>query len=214
MEKQIEKFLSLIFIGNINVRIEKNDHLITIGDIYTPFELKTYPNFDNKIVEERTTRLVNDTIEISYSYVNEINFMGTLVSNDLALVYKDKTITGGIYLSNGQTAFISAKIDEYGNIEMLDINVFDNIFDMAMFSSYEDDDIGALITYSGVDKKIEALKEKGINSSLSMQIDFNQLLKERHHSGLKNYISLINIFKDIIIRKIEEEMQIEKVKIK
>ena len=142
------------------------------------------------------------------------HFIGTLVSNDLALVYKDKTITGSLYLPDGKTAFVSANIDEFGTIGMLDINIFDNIFDMAMFASYDDDGIGALISYSKIDKQIENLKEKGINPSLNMQIDFNQILKERHHSDLKNYMTLIHIFKDIIIGKIQDAMQSEKVKTK
>lgn len=284
MVKQIKEFLSLIFTGNINTKIDDNGHLIFIDDIYTPFESKTYTDNDYEIIEEGTIKLDrnNSSIEIVYSYVkdfdyeklqavkqqcaedikkyNEIpkdlafptifdiatiigyksdhdfaesklkriqeieknlptkqypyGFIGTFVSNDLALVYRDKTITGGVYLPDGNTAFISAKIDEYGNIGMLDINVFDNVFDMAMFATYEDDGIGALISYSEIDKQIEALKDEGINPSLSMQIDFNQILKEGHHSDLKNYMTLIHIFKDIIIGKIQDAMQSEKVKTK
>ena len=284
MVKQIKEFLSLIFTGNINTKIDDNGHLIFIDDIYTPFESKTYTDNDYEIIEEGTIKLDrnNSSIEIVYSYVKDFDyeklqavkqqcaedikkynefpkdlafptifdiatiigyksdhdfaesklkriqeieknlptkqypygFIGTFVSNDLALVYRDKTITGGVYLPDGNTAFISAKIDEYGNIGMLDINVFDNVFDMAMFATYEDDGIGALISYSEIDKQIEALKDEGINPSLSMQIDFNQILKEGHHSDLKNYMTLIHIFKDIIIGKIQDAMQSEKVKTK
>lgn len=270
MEKQIKDFLGLV----------------TIGDMYISFETKTETNNDFEIIEEGTTTIASNTIEIAYSYVSGIdleelrarirtlnnikssmrdiyaeimlnpdkykdycqdliykleyelycqllehlvkvyeeyekeltkvprNFVGTLVSNDLALVYRDKTITGGIYLPNGQTAFISANIDEFGNIGMLDINVFDNIFDMAVLASYEDDGIGALISYNDIDKQIESLKGKGINPDLSMQIDFNQILKERHCSDLKNYMVLIHTFKDTIIGKIQEAMQSEKIKVK
>lgn len=257
MEKQIKEFLSLI----------------STGDMYIPFETKTETNDDYEIIEERTTRLHNDTIEISYSYVSGIDidkidkdisalyrrypelcvrqvfncqrdtkrfakycdglnarnkledlkinsqsqqypygFIGTLASNDLALVYRDKTLTGGIYLPDGKTAFISAKIDNYGNIGMLDINVFEDISYMVVIADY--DGKGALISYNNVDEQIEFLTGKGINPDLSMQIDFNQILIENHHSDFKNYMVLIHTFKDTIIGKIQEAMQSEKVKTK
>lgn len=227
-------------------------------------------NIGNKLIKYLSEKKYNEIAAILGEFEKDEkfksfyqHFIGTLVSNDLALVYRDKTITGGICLPNGETAFISANIDEFGNIGMLDINVFDNIFDMAavanynskdndvLFSSldghityssykigengiiemscykdfdnifdidaivnYENEDIGTLISYNDIDKQIESLKGKGINPDLSMQIDFNQILKERHHSDLKNYMALIHTFKDTIIGKIQEAMQSEKLKVK
>lgn len=176
-------------------------------------------NVCNKLIKYLNEKKYNETAAILGEFEKDEkfksfyqHFIGILVANDLALVYRDKTITGSIYLPNGQTAFISAKIDESGNIGMLDINAFDNIFDMAMLASYEDDGIGALISYNDIDKQIESLKGKGINPDLSMQIDFNQILKENNCSDLKNYMVLIHIFKDTIIGKIQEAMQSEKVR--
>lgn len=227
-------------------------------------------NIGNKLIKYLNEKKYNETDAILGEFEKDEkfksfyqHFIGTLVSNDLALIYRDKTITGSIYLPNGQTAFISAKIDEFGNIGMLDINVFDNIFDMAavanynikdndvLFSSsdghityssykigengiiemscykdfdnifdidaivnYEDDGIGTLISYNDIDKQIEFLTGKGINPDLSMQIDFNQMLIERHCSDLKNYMWQIYRCKDTIIGKIQEAMQSEKIKVK
>lgn len=177
-------------------------------------------NVCNKLIKYLNEKKYNETAAILGEFEKDDkfksfyqHFIGTLVSNDLALVYRDKTITGSIYLPNGQTAFISANIDESGNIGMLDINVFDNIFDMAIIADYNEGSlVGVLINYNDIDKQIESLK--GINPDLSMQIDFNQILKERHCSDLKNYMWQIYRCKDTIIGKIQEAMQSEKVKVK
>ena len=101
---------------------------------------------------------------------------------------------------------------------MIDINVFDNIFDIAAISNYASDyvdgDMRALISYNEIDKQIKSLKAKGINPSLSMQIDFSQMLIENRCSSLKNYMILIHTFKDTIIGKIVDAMQSEKAKTK
>lgn len=140
--------------------------------------------------------------------------VGTLVSTDLTLVYRDKAITGGIYLPDGNRAFISAKIDEYGNIGMLNVNVFNDGFDKFVTEYCDKTGKCSVISYSIIDEQMDFLKGLGINPSLSIQIDFNQILKEGHHSDLKNYMVLIHTFRDIIIGKIIDAMQSEKVKIK
>lgn len=275
MVEQIKEFLSLIFISNINVKIDENGHLIFIDDIYTPFESKTYTDSDYEIIKEGTIKLDrnNSSIEIVYSYVKDFDyerlsedidashkkvhelfspyylmsdapnselineeeywfyhgklsrlktlqdqynqlsnqfpygFIGTFVTKDLILVYKDKKISGGISLPNGETAFISANIDVFGNIGMIDIVLYDSLVN-------EEFDLALTINYNNINQTIEQLKEYSILPDLSMQIDFNQILKEGHHSDLKNYMTLIHIFKDIIIGKIQDAMQSEKVKTK